>query len=104
MRTLQFPRIRSQLRSKSSKNGHIGDRQTFLFGYVVGYIYDGSDVVAGLDSDIRGGHHGAFGDDEGHGTAAKFLQLLADELNASVLLLAIGNEEDVQLMTASCCA
>lgn len=67
-------------------------------------IYDGSDVVAGLDSAICGGHHGAFGDCGGHGTSAKFLQLLVDELDASVLLLAIGNEEVVQLMTASCSA
>ena len=31
-------------------------------GCVAGYVYDGSDVVAGLDSAICGGHHGAFGD------------------------------------------
>ena len=73
-------------------------------GCVAGYVYDGSDVVAGLDSAICGGHHGAFGDCGGHSTSAKFLQLLVNELDASVLLLAIGNEEVVQLMTASCSA
>ena len=71
---------------------------------MVRYIYDGSDVVAGLDSAICGGHHGAFGDCGDHGTSTKFLQLLVDELDASVLLLVIGNEEVVQFMTASCSA
>ena len=44
--------------------------------HVAGRVHHGLDVVAGFDSALLGGHHGALRVGEGHGAPAGLLQLL----------------------------
>ena len=44
--------------------------------HVAGRVHHGLDVVAGLDSALLGGHHGALRVGEGHGASTGALQLL----------------------------
>ena len=43
--------------------------------HVAGHVHHGLNIVAGLDSALLGGHHGAFGVGEAHGAPAGLLQL-----------------------------
>lgn len=51
-------------------------RDVEIGDHVAGCVYHGLNVVAGLDSALLGGHHGAFGVGEGHGASTGALQLL----------------------------